>query len=457
MEKTKEIDMTEGPLFRKIVAFSLPLMLSGVLQLLFNAADTVVVGRWASDTAMAAVGSTGALINLIVNMLIGLSVGTSVATAYFYGADREKDVSETIHTSVVISLVGGIVVGLLGFIFSKTFLVWMASPENVIEQSALYMKIYFLGLPASMIYNFCAAVLRAVGDTKRPLIYLTIAGVVNVVLNVILVCFFDMDVAGVAIATISSQVVSAFLVVRCLMKRDDCCKLIIRSLTIKKDKLLRILRIGIPAGLQGSVFSLSNVLIQSSVNSFGDIVMSGNAAASNIEGFVYIAMNSLYHAALTFTGQNVGAKKFHRIRKVFLYCLGCVVVIGLVLGNLCYIFGPELISIYKPNAPDVIEWGMRRLGIISTTYFLCGLMEVFVGSLRGMGASMIPMIVSTLGACGIRILWIETIFASIGTIESLYWSYPVSWLITSAAHLICYIIIKRNLIRRNSFSEDNTL
>lgn len=457
MEKTKEIDMTEGPLFRKIVAFSLPLMLSGVLQLLFNAADTVVVGRWASDTAMAAVGSTGALINLIVNMLIGLSVGTSVATAYFYGADREKDVSETIHTSVVISLVGGIVVGLLGFIFSKTFLVWMASPENVIEQSALYMKIYFLGLPASMIYNFCAAVLRAVGDTKRPLIYLTIAGVVNVVLNVILVCFFDMDVAGVAIATVSSQVVSAVLVVRCLMKRDDCCKLIIRSLTIKKDKLLRILRIGIPAGLQGSVFSLSNVLIQSSVNSFGDIVMSGNAAASNIEGFVYIAMNSLYHAALTFTGQNVGAKKFHRIRKVFLYCLGCVVVIGLVLGNLCYIFGPELISIYKPNAPDVIEWGMRRLGIISTTYFLCGLMEVFVGSLRGMGASMIPMIVSTLGACGIRILWIETIFASIGTIESLYWSYPVSWLITSAAHLICYIIIKRNLIRRNSFSEDNTL
>jgi Na+-driven multidrug efflux pump len=266
-----------------------------------------------------------------------------------------------------------------------------------------------------------------------------------------------MDVAGVAIATIASQIVSAILVVRCLMKREDCCKLVIRSLCIKKDKFSRILRVGIPAGLQGSVFSLSNVLIQSSVNSFGDIVMSGNAAASNIEGFVYIAMNSLYHAALTFTGQNVGAKKFHRIKKVFFYCLGCVVVIGLVLGNLCYFFGPELISIYKPNAPDVIEWGMRRLAIISTTYFLCGLMEVFVGSLRGMGASMIPMIVSTLGACGIRILWIETIFASIGTIESLYWSYPVSWLITSAAHLICYIIIKRNLIRRNSYPEDSTL
>ena len=457
MEKTKEIDMTEGPLFRKIVAFSLPLMLSGVLQLLFNAADTVVVGRWASDTAMAAVGSTGALINLIVNMLIGLSVGTSVATAYFYGANREKDVSETIHTSVVISLVGGIVVGLLGFIFSKTFLIWMESPENVIEQSALYMKIYFLGLPASMVYNFCAAVLRAVGDTKRPLIYLTIAGVVNVVLNVILICVFHMDVEGVAIATVASQVVSAVLVVRCLIRRDDCCKLIIRDLTIKKDKLLRILRIGIPAGLQGSVFSLSNVLIQSSVNSFGDIVMSGNAAASNIEGFVYIAMNSLYHASLTFVGQNVGAKKFHRIRKVFFYCLGCVVVIGLLLGNLCYFFGPELISIYKPNAPDVVEWGMRRLAIISTTYFLCGVMEVFVGSLRGMGASMIPMIVSTLGACGIRILWIETIFANVGTIESLYWSYPVSWLITSAAHLICYIIIKRNLIRRNGGSDADTL
>ncbi|MBQ6906312.1 MAG: MATE family efflux transporter [Clostridia bacterium] len=450
MKKTNEIDMTEGPLFRKIVAFSLPLMLSGVLQLLFNAADTVVVGRWGTETALAAVGSTGSLINLIVNMLIGLSVGTSVSTAYFFGANREKDVSETIHTSVVISLLGGIIFGLIGVFFSNTFLGWMDTPENVIEQASLYMKIYFLGLPASMVYNFCAAILRAVGDTKRPLVYLTVAGIINVVLNFILVYFFNMDVAGVAIATVVSQLVSAVLVVRCLIFRDDCCKLVIRSMKIHKDKLLRILRIGIPAGLQGTVFSLSNVLIQSSVNSFGDVVMSANTAASNIEGFIYIAMNSLYHASLTFTGQNVGAKKYHRISKVFLSCMLYVIVIGLVLGNLAFLFGPELISIYKPNAPEVIEWGMKRLGIIAVTYFLCGMMEVFVGSLRGMGASMIPMIVSTLGACGIRILWIETIFAHIGTIESLYWSYPISWIITSVAHLICYLIIKRNLIKRNT-------
>lgn len=449
MDKRKDSEMTEGPLFRKIISFSLPLMLSGILQLLFNAADTVVVGRWASETAMAAVGSTGALINLIVNMLIGLSVGTSVSTAYFFGAKKEKDVFETVHTSVLISIIGGVVVGVLGFLFSKTFLLWMASPENVIEQSALYMKIYFLGLPASMVYNFCAAVLRAVGDTKRPLIFLTIAGVVNVGLNFIFVYFLHMDVAGVALATVISQVVSAVLVVIALMRRNDCCKLVLKSLRINTDKFLRILRIGIPAGLQGTVFSLSNVLIQSSVNSFGDIVMSGNAAASNIEGFVYIAMNSFYHASLTFTGQNVGAKKFERIRKVFYYCLICAVSVGLVLGVLAYVFGPQLIGIYKPNAPDVVEWGMKRLGIISVTYFLCGLMEVFVGSLRGMGASLIPMIVSTLGACGIRIIWIETIFASIGTIESLYWSYPVSWIITSLAHLICYLVIKRNLIKRN--------
>ena len=449
-QEKKEIDMCEGPLAGKILRYTIPLALSGILQLCFNAADMIVVGRYASGEALAAVGSTGALINLIINVFMGLAVGVSVCVAHAWGAKNKESVRQIVHTAMLTSVIAGMIVLLIGFFGCRTFLSWMGTPDNVIALSTTYMKIYFLGMPACMVYNFGASVLRSIGDTKRPLIFLVIAGVVNVLLNLLTVIGFRLGVAGVAIATAASQVVSAALVVRSLMKRQDSCRLVLRDLRIYPDKLMTIVRVGLPAGLQGAVFSISNVLIQSSINSFGSVAMEGNTAAGNLEGFIYNVMNAFYHTSLTFTGQNVGARKPERIPRIALTCIALSVAISLTLSGLMYLFREPLLAIYRPDAPEAVAYGSLRMSIIVLTYFLCGIMEVFTGSLRGMGASLTPMLISLVGACVTRVIWIYTVFAATPTLQVLYSCYPVSWIFTIFMQIVAFFVIRRNLQRRLS-------
>lgn len=447
--KTKEysINMCEGPLFSKIVAFTIPLILSSILQLLFNAADMIVAGKYVGKEALAAIGTTGSLINLIINVFMGLSVGSNVLVARYRGAKRDKDVFETVHTSILLSIICGLILTVIGVFFAPKILVLMGTPENVLPLSSLYIRIYFLGMPMSMLYNFGAAILRAVGDTKHPLTYLTIAGTLNAVCNVIFIVVFHMGVDGVAYATILSQTVSAILTLGCLVRSRENYRLEFKKLRLYKDKVLQIMKLGLPAGFQGAIFSMSNVLIQSSINSFGESAMAGNTAAVNLEGFVYVAMNSFYHACLTFTSQNYGAHKFDRVKKVLATCLGCVIVTGAALGFLCYFFGPQLLSIYadETDREVVINYGMLRIPIIMLSYFTCGMMDVIVGSVRGLGYSIMPMIVSLMGACGFRILWIFTVFKKINTLPCLYYSYPLSWVLTFSVHLICFIVVFKKL------------
>ena len=447
-KKSYEIDMCNGPLLGKLLIFSLPLMLSGILQLLFNAADLIVVGRYAQDTntALAAVGSTGSLTNLIINVFIGLSVGTNVLVARFYGGRRNDEVNRVVHTSIIISLIFGVFLAFFGIATARYLLGLMDTPADVLDQATLYMRIYFAGMPVIMLYNFGSAILRAMGDTKRPLYYLLLAGVVNVILNLIFVIQFHLDVAGVAIATVISQAISAVLIVISLMKSDGPCRLDLKKLRIHRPELLKMAQIGLPAGFQGAIFSVSNVLIQSSINSFGSTAMAGSTAAANIEGFVYTAMNTFHHTTVNFTSQNLGAHKFDRIKKSILLNLILVTIVGLVLGGGAYLFGPQLLRIYNDD-PHVISYGMIRIFYICVPYFLCGIMDTFVGGIRGMGVSVIPMITSLIGACGLRILWIYTVFQWNRTLPVLFLSYPVTWLITALAHMICCIIIYRRTVK----------
>lgn len=442
-----EIDMCTGNLLPKMLIFTLPLMLSGILQLLFNAADVVVVGRFAGNESLAAVGSTGALTNLLVNLFIGLSVGVNVLVARYYGGKKEEEASSTVHTAVIISVVGGIFFAAFGFTASKPLLQLMDTPDDVISLSVMYMRIYFLGMPVMALYNFGSAVLRAIGDTRRPLFYLIIAGVINVCLNLCFVIGFHMGVAGVALATVISQCVSAGLIVRCLICSDSCIKLSFERLHMDWDKFGRIVRIGLPAGVQGSLFSISNVLIQSSVNSFGSVAMAGNTAGSNIEGFVYTSMNAVHQAAISFTGQNLGGRKLDRINKIVIECLIIVTVIGLVMGNGAVLLGEQVLGLYSADR-EVIAYGIRRMSIICTTYCLCGIMDVLVGSIRGLGYAVMPMIVSLMGACVFRIIWIYTIFQWNRTLETLYISYPISWALTAFVHGICFLIVRRKIERQ---------
>lgn len=444
-----EIDMCNGPLFGKMITFSIPLILSGILQLLYNAADVVVVGRYSGSTALAAVGSTGSLTNLIISLFMGLSVGTSVAVAKYYGSRDWKNVGQVVHTSIATSFICGIFVSIIGICMAKELLVAMDTPSDVLDLATLYIRIYFAGMPASMIYNFGSSILRAVGDTRRPLVFLTIAGLVNVVLNLFFVIVFKMGVAGVALATVISQLISAVLIIVCLLQFNGACRLILKDITIHRDKLWQIVKIGLPAGLQGTIFSLSNVLIQSSVNSFGSAVMAGNSAAVNLEGFIYVAMNSIYHTALTFTGQNVGAKKFDRINRILRVSILTVFVIGLGMGLLVQVLGEPLLSIYAPENYEVIKYGMVRLVIITSTYYFCGMMDVMVGMLRGMGKSFMPMIVSVIGVCGVRIAWVFLVFGQHHDLTTLYISYPISWIVTFLIHFFTYFIVKKRIVAKD--------
>ena len=444
--KKYEIDMCSGSILGKMLLFALPLMGSSILQLLFNAADIVVVGNFAGDNSLAAVCSNTALINLLTNFFIGLSIGANVLVARYYGAKRDTDLSETIHTAMLLSLYSGLILAVAGCVGARRILIWMQTPTDVLNLAALYLRIYFLGMPATMVYNFGSAILRAVGDTKRPLYYLFGSGIINVGLNLLFVIGFRMDVAGVAAATVISQCVSAFLIVRCMQKEQGSIHLELKRLHIYRSKFLKILQIGLPASFQGIIFSISNVIIQSSVNGFGAVTVAGNSAAANIEGFVYVSMNAFHQAAVSFTGQNVGAAKYERVNRILYMAELCVVVVGLVLGNLVVFFGQSLLSIYT-SSPKVVAAGMKRLYVISRTYALCGMMDVMVGALRGLGYSVMPMLVSLVGACGLRLLWIFTFFRTeaFHNVTSLYMTYPVSWIITFIAHVVCFIIVRRKL------------
>ena len=438
-------NMLEGPLLGNIIGYTIPIILTGFLQLLFNAADLIIVGRYCGEISVAAVGNCGSISMLIVNLFIGLSVGTTVAVAHSIGAGSPEAVSHTVHTAVPTAILSGIIVAIVGVFGNKTFLTMMGTPDTVLPLSSIYVKIYFMGMPFIMLYNFCASILRATGDTKTPLFLLSMSGVINVGLNVIFVTQFDMNVAGVALATTISQGISASLVVIALMKRNDACKLTLSKMRFYKPQLLRIIRVGLPAGIQSSLFSISNVLIQSSINSFGDIVMSGNAAAANIDGFLYVILNGFHQTALNFISQNAGAKQYQRVRKILTICLGCVCVLGISVSAVVYFAGPTLLSFYIPDSAEAIGWGMVRLTFLCIPYFLCGMMDVSTGALRGMGASVAPMIISVLGVCGIRIGWIATIFQMQGfhTPECLYASYTVSWVATFLCQMIAFFIIYR--------------
>lgn len=437
--KKYEMDMCNGPLLGKILVYALPLIASGILQLLFNAADMVVAGRFAGNEALGAVGATSSLINLLINVFIGMSVGTNVLVAHFFGADRKEELRQTVHTSIALSLISGVILGIAGFFLASPLLSLMGTPEDILPHAVTYMQIYFIGVPGMLLYNFGSAILRAVGDTKRPLYFLFFAGVINVFLNLFFVIKVEIGVAGVALATIISQLISAILVIRCLIREEGAYHLDIRAIRLYPDKVLRILRVGLPAGFQGAVFSISNVLIQSSVNSFGSIAVAGNTAAQNLEGFVYNAMNAFHQTALSFTSQNMGAKKMDRVRKIMRICLGCVTMLGMVMGFSGLFFANNLLAIYSTD-PEVIAYGYQRLLIILSTYFLCGIMDVMVGSIRGMGYSIMPMIVSLLGACGLRVVWIFTVFAYYRTPRILYISYPVTWIVTFLVHFVCFRI-----------------
>ncbi len=441
-----EIDMTSGPLIPKILQFSLPLMLTGVLQLLYNAADVIVVGNFAGHTALAAVSSTGSLINLLVNVFMGLSVGTSVVIAQAYGAGDYPRMRKAEHTAITLALFMGIGAGILGFALARPLLEWMDSPPDVIDGAALYVRIYFLGMPANMLYNFGAAVLRAVGDTRRPLYYLSFSGLVNVLLNLLLVIVFKMGVAGVAIATVASQVISMALVMLCLLRSQGPTRLNLKACRVDRASALAMIRIGLPAGLQGSLFSISNVLIQSSVNSFGSLAVAGNGVAANLEGFVYTAMNAQHQACMAFASQNYGAGNTRRVDRTLWSCLSIVAVAGFGLGMLALTFGETLLGVYNSEA-EVIAFGMIRMGIIMPLYFLFGMMDVLVGQLRGIGLSVLPMIVSLAGVCGLRIVWIMTVFAANPTLYTLYISYPISWGVTFAIHLLCWMVVGRRKLK----------
>lgn len=439
-----EIDMCNGSILDKLVSFSIPLMLSGILQLLFNAVDIIVVGQFTGNEALAAVGSTTALINVFVNLFIGISLGASVLAARFYATGQEKEMSETVHTSITLALISGIAMGIIGVIAAKGALELMDTPDNVLNLSTLYMRIYFMGMPFFMLYNYGAAILRAVGDTKRPLLFLIISGATNVVLNLLLVIQFHLGVAGVAIATVISQCISCILVLRCLYLSDGSYQLRFNKLGMKTRYVKQIFQIGIPAGIQSTIINFSNVLLQSSVNSFGSVAMAGYTAANNILGFLYVSVNSITQACMSFTSQNYGVRKFKRMDKVLLECLGLTVIVALVLGGGSYLFGAELMHIYTKST-KVIECGVDIMLYTTVTYFLCGIMDLLPGALRGMGYSTVPMILSVIGTVGTRIVWIYIIFPCHRSLDFLFISYPVSWLLTIVMQVICFYFVRKKV------------
>ena len=453
MKKNKyEIDMCNGTIMDKLISFSVPLILSGILQLLFNAVDIIVVGRFSGSQALAAVGSTTALINIFTNLFIGISLGANVLAARFYAAQKDKEMSETVHTAIMLALISGVVMLFVGIFFARGALELMGTPDDVIGQSTLYMRIYFAGMPFFMLYNYGAAILRAVGDTKRPLLFLIVSGVVNACLNLFLVIAFHLGVAGVAIATVTAQGISCALVLRCLQRSQASYQLRFRDLKIRGCYVQQIFQVGLPAGIQSTVINFSNALLQSSVNSFGSIAMAGYTAANNLFGFLYVSTNSITQACMSFTSQNYGVGKWKRMDRVLFDCIFLSVVVMVTLGGGMYFFGPEVLKIYTTN-PRVISCGMEVLTYTTLTYFLCGIMDLLPGALRGMGYSSVPMILSIIGTVGTRIVWIFGIFPNHRSLDILFISYPVSWMITIVLQVICFYFVRRKVHARPGVSE----
>lgn len=439
--------MCNGSILDKLISFSIPLMLSGILQLLFNAVDIIVVGRFTGSEALAAVGSTTALINVFVNFFIGISLGSNVLAARFFAAGKDKEMSETVHTAITLALISGVGMGIIGVLAAKGALMLMDTPDNVLNLSTLYMRIYFVGIPFFMLYNYGAAILRAVGDTKRPLLFLIISGSVNVVLNLIFVIRFHMGVAGVAIATVISQAISCVLVLRCLYRTESSYQLRFSRLGMKAKYVKQIFQVGVPAGIQSTIINFSNVLLQSSVNSFGSVAMAGYTAANNILGFLYVSINSVTQACMSFTSQNYAVRRFKRMDKILLECLGLTVAVSLVFGGGSYLFGSELMHIYTKSA-DVVACGVDIMLYTTVTYFLCGMMDLFPGALRGMGHSAVPMILSVIGTVGTRIVWIYLVFPYHRALDFLFISYPVSWLLTIIMQVICFYFVRKKEISK---------
>ncbi|NLY97973.1 MAG: MATE family efflux transporter [Clostridiaceae bacterium] len=447
--RNRDTDMGSGPLFGKILLFALPIMALNLLQLLFNAADMIVVGQFAGKQPLAAVGATGALINLLVNIFMGLSVGTSVVVAQNFGAQDYKGIHDSVHTSIAISIIGGFFVMVIGLLFCEPLLEYMGTPDDIIHLSTLYMKIYFLGMPANMVYNFGAAILRASGDSKRPMYYLSISGVINVILNLFFVLVLHMTVDGVAWATVISQYISVALILLSLMKNHSHIQFIPTQLRIDRNKLIDIIRIGVPAGIQNILFSVSNILIQSAVNSFGSTMVAASTASSNIEGFIGTTSNAYYNAAITFAGQNMGAKKYKRIDSIAKICTLLVFATWIVVGGATLLFGRSLLSIYV-NEADVIDLGMKRLQVMMITYFTGGLMNVYPGLIRGMGYSFLPMVVTLVGVCLMRIVWLATVFAWYPTVVVLFLCYPVTWGLTSIGHIITFLFLRKKVYKKDA-------
>ena len=454
MEKNKfEIDMCNGPIMSKLISFSVPLILSGMLQLMFNAVDIIVVGQFSGSTSLAAVGSTTALINVFVNLFMGISLGANVISARCYAMGRREEMSKTVHTAITIALVSGIIMAVIGVIFAKGALLLMGTPENVIDLSTLYMRIYFLGMPFFMLYNYGAAILRAVGDTKRPLIFLVISGCINAGINMLLVIVFDMGVAGVAIGTVISQFVSCALVINCLYRTKSSYQLRFSKLKIEKDYMVQIFQVGVPAGIQSTVINFSNALLQSSVNSFGSVAMAGYTAANNVLGFLYVSVNSITQACMSFTSQNFAVGKHKRMDRVLIDCMVLSISVALILGGGAYLFGTYILNIYTSDA-DVIKCGLEILSITTVPYFFCGIMDLFPGALRGMGYSTVPMILSIIGTVGVRILWIFVFFPMHRSLYFLFISYPGSWIATIVMQVICYMLVRKKIASQGTLSND---
>ena len=454
MEKNKfEIDMCNGPIMSKLISFSVPLILSGMLQLMFNAVDIIVVGQFSGSTSLAAVGSTTALINVFVNLFMGISLGANVVSARCYAMGRREEMSKTVHTAITIALVSGIIMAVIGVIFAKGALLLMGTPENVINLSTLYMRIYFLGMPFFMLYNYGAAILRAVGDTKRPLIFLVISGCINAGINMLLVIVFDMGVAGVAIGTVISQFVSCALVINCLYRTKSSYQLRFSKLKIERDYMIQIFQVGVPAVIQSTVINFSNALLQSSVNSFGSVAMAGYTAANNVLGFLYVSVNSITQACMSFTSQNYAVGKHKRMDRVLIDCMVLSISVALILGGGAYLFGTYILNIYTSDA-DVIKCGLEILSITTVPYFFCGIMDLFPGALRGMGYSTIPMILSIIGTVGIRILWIFVFFPMHRSLYFLFISYPGSWIATIVMQVICYMLVRKKIASQGTLSND---
>ena len=447
LKKNKyEIDMCNGSIMDKLISFSLPLMLTSILQLMFNAVDIIVVGHYTGSEALAAVGSTTALINIFTNLFIGVSLGANVLAARYFAAGQDKEMSEAVHTAIALALVSGVIMAFVGVGATRLALEVMDTPANVIDQSVLYMRIYFMGMPFFMLYNYGAAILRAVGDTKRPLMFLAVSGMANVVLDLALVIVVPLGVAGVAIGTVASQMISCILVIRCLRKTESSYQLRFSRLAIKSVYLKRIFQVGIPAGIQSTVINFSNAMLQSSVNSFGSTAMAGYTAANNVMGFLYAAVNAVTQACMSFTSQNYSVRKPKRMDRVLVDCMILSVGVSVVFGVGAYVFGSQILKIYTTDA-EVIQCGLEILSITTVPYFLCGIMDLIPGALRGMGHSAVPMILSVIGTVGTRIIWIYLIFPQHRSLYFLFISYPGSWIATILLQAVCFWFVRKQCLR----------